>query len=133
MVSQLAYGIYKETSKPFAQALEAMRAALKARGFGILWEIDVRATMKAKLNVDFTDYVILGACNPPVAHKALTAEPDIGLLLPCNCIVRREGDRTVLGVIETHALLGLTGRSDLTPLADQIGEILAKALDEAAG
>ncbi len=132
MVSQKTYGIYKETAKPFGDALEAMRASLKSRGFGILWEIDVKATMKAKLDVDFTDYVILGACNPPVAHKALTAEPNIGLLLPCNCIVRREGDRTVLGAIETHALLGLTAREDLTPFADQIGAILTEAVEEAA-
>lgn len=133
MVSEKTYGIYRETAKPFGEALDAMRAALKARGFGILWEIDVKVTMKAKLDVDFTDYIILGACNPPIAHKALTAEPNIGLLLPCNCIVRREGDKTILGAIETHALLGLTGRTDLAPFADHIGGILEQVVQEAAG
>lgn len=133
MARREAYGLYEETDKPFEAALEATRAALKKRGFGILWEIDVKATMKAKLGVDFTDYVILGACNPPVAHQALSAEPNIGLLLPCNCIVRREGDKVTVGAIETHALMGLTGRTDLAPFADQIGAVLSEVVDEAAG
>lgn len=133
MATKETYGLYKKTARPFQEALEATREALKKRGFGVLWEIDVKATMKAKLGVDFTDYVILGACNPPVAHQALSAEPNIGLLLPCNCIVRREGDEVTVGAIEPHALLGLTGRTDLAPFADQIGAILADVVDEAAG
>jgi uncharacterized protein (DUF302 family) len=133
MATTETYGLYKKTDKPFQEALEATREALKKRGFGILWEIDVKATMKAKLGVDFTDYVILGACNPPVAHRALTAEPNIGLLLPCNCIVRREGEEVTVGAIEPHALMGLTGRTDLASFADQIGSILSDVVDEAAG
>jgi uncharacterized protein (DUF302 family) len=133
MATKERYGILRESSKPFEAALAATRDALKARGFGILWEIDVKATMKAKLDVDFTDYVILGACNPPIAHQALSAEPNIGLLLPCNCIVRRDGDKTVVGAIEPHELMALTGRGDLKPFADQIEKILAEAVDEAAG
>ena len=108
------YGIVAETRRPFDEALEAARQALKSRGFGILWEIDVKATMKAKLDVEFTDYVILGACNPPIAHQALEAEPNIGLLLPCNVIVRREEGKVVLGAIEPHALMGLTWRPSRT-------------------
>jgi uncharacterized protein (DUF302 family) len=133
MATKERYGILRETSKPFEEALAATREALKARGFGILWEIDVKATMKAKLDVDFTDYVILGACNPPIAHQALSAEPNIGLLLPCNCIVRRDGDKTVVGAIEPHELMALTGRGDLKPFADQVEKVLTEVVDEAAG
>lgn len=132
MADKITYGVYTETRKPFEQALQATRDALKAHGFGILWEIDVKATMKAKLDVDFMDYVILGACNPPIAHQALTAEPNIGLLLPCNLIVRREGEKTVIGAIEPHELMGLTGRTDLKPFADKVDQMLRAAVDEAA-
>ncbi len=131
MAEKEKYGIYAETSKSFQETLQATRDALKERGFGILWEIDVKATMKAKIDVDFTDYVILGACNPPIAHQALTAEPNIGLLLPCNCIVRREGDRTIVGAIEPHELMGLTGRSDLKPFADNVSDTLTAVVEEA--
>jgi uncharacterized protein (DUF302 family) len=132
MAKRETYGIYAETEKPFGEALEALRASLKEQGFGVLWEIDVKATMKAKLGVDFEDYTILGACNPPIAHKALSAEKNIGLLLPCNCIVRRDGAKTVLGALEPHALMGLTGRADLAPLADQISASLERAVEAAA-
>ena len=131
MARREAYGLYEETDKPFEAALEATRAALKKRGFGILWEIDVKATMKAKLGVDFTDYVILGACNPPVAHQALSAEPNIGLLLPCNVIVRKDGDGILLGAISPHALMGLTGREGLEPFADHVASVLEKVLEAA--
>jgi uncharacterized protein (DUF302 family) len=132
MAGKEKYGIYAETSKSFQETLQATRDALKERGFGILWEIDVKATMKAKIDVEFTDYVILGACNPPIAHQALTAEPNIGLLLPCNCIVRREGDKTVVGAIEPHELMSLTKRTDLKPFADKVSRILTEAVEAAA-
>ena len=132
MATYETYGIYAETTKPFPEALLAMKAALKAQGFGVLWEIDVKATMKAKLDVDFEDYTILGACNPPIAHKALTAERNIGLLLPCNCIVRRDGGKTILGALEPHALMGLTGRTDIKPLADEVAIALERAVEAAA-
>lgn len=132
MIRKERYGLFAETGKPFDAALQSLRDALKAQGFGVLWEIDVRATMKAKLGVDFPPYVILGACNPPIAHQALTADPEIGLLLPCNCIVRQQGDRTVLAVIEPHELMSLTRRDDLAPFADKVESLLAKALEDAA-
>jgi len=132
MAEKRTYGVYAQTAKPFGEALQATRDALKAQGFGILWEIDVRATMKAKLDVDFPEYVILGACNPPIAHQALTAEPDIGLLLPCNCIVRQDGDRVLIGAIEPHELMSLTRREDLGPFADKVEQMLREAVDKAA-
>ncbi|MGC8763335.1 MAG: DUF302 domain-containing protein [Acidobacteriota bacterium] len=91
----------------------------------------MQATLKKKLGADVPEQVILGACNPPVALEALRAEPEIGLLLPCNCTVRQEGGRVVLGAVSPHALMGLTGRSDLGPFADQIAAALEKILLEA--
>jgi uncharacterized protein (DUF302 family) len=87
MRNEVNYGIFKTTTKDYDQALAATKAALKEQGFGVLTEIDVKATMAEKLNAEFRRYDIIGACNPPLAHKALSNELDIGLLLPCNVIV----------------------------------------------
>lgn len=125
-----AYGIGEVVALEYDAAVQRVKGALAAEGFGILCEIDVAATMKKKLDVDFRPYVILGACNPPLAHRALTAEPDIGLLLPCNVIVYA-GDvpgTSVVAAMDPVAALGLTGNAELGPLAEDVKARLARAL-----
>ena len=125
-----AYGIGEVVALEYDAAVQRVKDALAAEGFGILCEIDVAATMKRKLDVDFRPYVILGACNPPLAHRALTAEADIGLLLPCNVVVYA-GDvpsTSVVAAMDPVAALGLTGNADLKPLAEDVKSRLARAL-----
>lgn len=127
----LAYGFEAELPVGYERAVALTRDALAEGGFGVLTEVDVRATMKKKLDVDFRPYVILGACNPPLAHRALTAETAIGLLLPCNTIVYA-GDRpgtSVVAVVDPVTQLGKTGRPDLTPLAMEMRGLLRQALE----
>ena len=114
------YGISIELGVPYEQAVEAVTEALKSEGFGVLTEIDVKATLKKKLDVDFRKYVILGACNPLLAHKALSTELEIGLLLPCNVIVYEEGDGAVVSAIDPIAAMGVVGNPELESIAEQV-------------
>src|SRR5579859_5052667 len=101
------YGFGKNVDLPYEEAIERTKAALKTQGFGVLTEIDVKKTMKEKLDADFQPYIILGACNPQLAHKALTAESEIGLLLPCNVVVHQEDDGSRVMVMDPEAALGI--------------------------
>lgn len=125
------YGFGTTVALDFERAIENTKQALAAEGFGILCEIDVAGTMKKKLDIDFRPYVILGACNPPLAHKALTAERDIGLLLPCNIIVYADDTpgQTVIAAMDPVEALGLTGNAALRPVAEEVKSRLIRALD----
>jgi len=126
-----AYGIKRVVPLPMEEADRRVREELQKEGFGILTEIDVKATMKKKLDVDFKPYKILGACNPPLAHRALSEEEDIGLLLPCNVIVYAgdEEGTSVVAIIDPRVQLGITGRDDIGPLAEEVGTRMKRALD----
>ena len=132
MVTQTTpYGIGSTVDLDQSRALDLVKGELANEGFGVLCEIDVAAVMKKRLNVDFRPYVILGACNPPLAHRALTAERDIGLLLPCNVIVYQDDDpgRTVVAAMDPVEALKLTDNPDVRPVADDVRARLLRVLD----
>ncbi len=113
---------------PFAEAVVRARDALTGEGFGILTEIDVQATIKAKLGVDRPPYVILGACHAPSAHQALEVAPEVGVLLPCNVTVSVEGDRTVVRAMKPGSVMGVIGNPELAPIGDRVGEALRRVV-----
>ena len=124
------YAMGKTVALPYDRAVERTREALQAEGFGVLTEIDVKATLKKKLDVDFKRYVILGACNPSLAWKGFQAEADIGLLLPCNVVVYEEAaDRSRVAILDPVAQLGISGRTDLGPVAQEAKRRLVRALE----
>jgi len=126
----ISYGFKKTVALSVEAADLRLRDQLKKEGFGILTEIDVKATLKEKMDVDFRPYKILGACNPPLAHQALSSETDIGLLLPCNVIVY-EGDEegtAVVGVLDPKVQLGITGRDDIDHLATEVRARMERVL-----
>ena len=110
-------GFGRRLDVPFAEAVGMVRGALKEQGFGVITEIDVRKTMKEKLDIEFRDYVILGACNPKLAHQALSTDPEIGLLLPCNVVVYADGAGSVVRALDPEAALGGAGIAALAPVA----------------
>ena len=125
----MSYGMTTTIDQPFEQALTAVRAALAAQGFGVLTEIDLAATLKAKLDVDVDPHVILGACNPPLAHRALQVEESIGLLLPCNVVVRSAAPgRTTVEALDPQVMVAVTGNDGLKAVADDAAARLRAAL-----
>jgi uncharacterized protein (DUF302 family) len=126
------YGISVTLASGFAESVERTRAALAEQGFGVLTEIDVAATMKAKLGAEMAPYLILGACNPPLAHQALGIDPSLGLLLPCNVVVRTvdDGEHTLVEAMDPGVMVNVSGKPALQAVADEARERLSKALAE---
>jgi uncharacterized protein (DUF302 family) len=123
------YGMQTQLDLPYDQAVEKVTAALKEQGFGVLTSIDVQQTMRIKLDKDFRRYVILGACNPPLAFQAFTDEPEVGLLLPCNVIVYEEGQGSVVSILDPEKMMALAENSKLQPVALQARTRLQQALE----
>jgi len=130
VMPQIKYGFKRTLALSVEDAEIRLREELKKEGFGILTEIDVKATLKEKLDVDFRPYKILGACNPPLAHQALSLETDIGLLLPCNVILYEgeEDGTSVIGAADPRVLLGVSGRNDIDHLANEVRTRMQRVL-----
>jgi uncharacterized protein (DUF302 family) len=124
------YGYSKTTELGFDDAVTRVRDELGKEGFGVLTEIDVKATLKKKIDVDFRKYIILGACNPPFAHRALTAEIDIGLLMPCNVIVyENDGGGSTVAAMNAGLMAEVSGNQELASVANEVNGKLQKAID----
>ena len=129
----MSYALTTTVHHPFAETLVATRVSLTDQGFGVLTEIDIQATLKAKLDVDVPAQVILGACRPPLAQAALQAEPSVGVLLPCNVVVRSlDDDTTVVEALDPKIMVSLTQNDALSSVADEAGRRLSAALDALA-
>ena len=122
------YGFSKSVDLSFEQTIEKVTGELKKEGFGVLTSIDVKETLKKKINVDFKKYTILGACNPPIAHKALLEEEELGLLLPCNIIVYEKDDKTVVSVFDPMIMTKIIDNKKIAPVAGQVKEKLERVL-----
>ena len=124
------YGFGTRVALPYDQAIERTRTALKEQSFGVLTEIDVKKTLKEKLDADFRPYIILGACNPPLAHRALGAEPQIGLLLPCNVVVQETVDGgSIVSMLDPKALFSLVDNPAIRPVAEDVEQRLRRVLE----
>jgi uncharacterized protein (DUF302 family) len=133
MSTTAGYTLTATTAVPFPKAVERVRAELKEEGFGVLCEIDVQATLREKLGAEMEPYLILGACNPPLAHQALSTEPDLGTLLPCNVVVYERDGETHISAIEAERMLSIVGNDTLQPIATKVREKLAGVVERAAG
>lgn len=125
----MSYYFSKTLDMPFEEAIEKTTAALKEEGFGVLTEIDIKATLKEKLDVDFKKYQILGACNPPLAHKALTSEDHIGLMLPCNVIVQEQNGKVEVAAVDPVASMQAVENDELGDVAQKVRDLLKKVVN----
>jgi uncharacterized protein (DUF302 family) len=133
VTTQTRYTLATRLAEPVATVRPRVEAALRAEGFGVLTEIDVQATLKAKLGIDGEPYLILGACNPPLAHRALTADPSIGALLPCNVVLRADGDGTLVEAMDPAAVMALVDDPELAAVASDARARLERALESLEG
>jgi uncharacterized protein (DUF302 family) len=124
----MKYGFSKTVDMPYEKAVEKVTEELKKEGFGVLTTIDVKETLKKKLDVDFKKYVIVGACNPPFAYKALLAEEEIGLLLPCNVIVYEKEKKSVVAAFDPMAMMSLVEKEQMRPIAEEVKRRLERAI-----
>ncbi len=127
------YTLSATTELSFDDAVTRVREELKTEGFGVLCEIDVQATLKEKLGVEGEPYLILGACNPPLAHRALASEPDVGVLLPCNVVVYRRDGETHISAIDAEQMLSIVGKDELAPIAAEVASKLARVVERSVG
>ena len=128
MTQMTAFSFGTRVPGPMADIRPRVEAALKAEGFGVLTEIDVQATLRAKLGVEWAPYVILGACNPPLAHRALEADPSVGTLLPCNVVLRQDGLDTIVEAMDPMAALGIVDSAGVRPVATEARDRLVRAV-----
>lgn len=128
----IQYGYVRDVALPFEEAIAKTEAALKTEGFGVLCQIDIQAKLKEKLGVDFPRYVILGACNPPIAHQALQHEINVGLLLPCNVVVYEQGGEVRVGAVDVVKLLSVVGNAAMEGMGRQVNEKLRRVVDSVA-
>ncbi|HEU4451048.1 MAG TPA: DUF302 domain-containing protein [Gaiellaceae bacterium] len=126
-----AYTVSATTALPFAAAVARVRDELQAEGFGVLCEIDVQATLREKLGVEREPYLILGACNPPLAHRALEAEPELGVLLPCNVVVFERDGETCVSAVDAERMLSIVGNDELESVAGEVRRRLAAVVERA--
>jgi uncharacterized protein (DUF302 family) len=126
------YAISRETPLPFGEALERVRTLLGEAGYGVLSEIDVQAKLEEKLGIEREPYLILGACNPPLANRGLNAEPELGTLLPCNVVVYEQEGRTHVAAVEPETMLSVVGSEELRPIAKQVRGDLTRVVEEVA-
>jgi len=124
----MQYGFSKTIDLPYDQAIEKVTAELKKEGFGVLTSIDVKETLKQKINVDFKNYAILGACNPPIAHRALQEEEDLGLLLPCNVVVYEKDNKTRVSIFDPMVMTWIMENDNMKPIATEVQERLQRVL-----
>ena len=125
----MQYGFSKTIDLTYEQAIEKVTAELKKEGFGVLTSIDVKDTLKQKINVDFKKYTILGACNPPIAHKALQEEEELGLLLPCNVIVYEKEGKTLVSIFDPMVMTWIIENDNMKPIATEVQERLQRVLN----
>jgi uncharacterized protein (DUF302 family) len=126
----MSYHITKKVSLPFEDALSRVIEALKIEGFGVITEIDIKETLKKKLNIDYKKYKILGACIPQLSYQALSTEPAIGVLLPCNVVVYEDTqDHTVVSAVDPERMFGIVGRDDVSPIAVEVAKRINRVVD----